>query len=192
MKREIKHHHPESTTVIGVAEKIILLFSHSQSCLTLCYPMDNTPGLPVLHRIQELAQTHIHWVGNAIQPSHPLSSPSLSAFNLSQHQGLIQWVGCSQQVAKVLELQHQSLQWIFRIGFLQVWLVGSTCSTRDSQDPLMNVKISGWMFKEKKDLHSFKVFSSRYLSTIPSRLLHPWDFPGKSIGVGCHHLLLNS
>ena len=92
--------------------------------------------------------------------------PFFFAFNLFQHQNLFQWVSFSHQVAQVLELQHQSLQWIFRIGFLQVWLVGSTCSTRDSQDPLMNVKISGWMFEEKKDLHSIKVFSSRYLSTI--------------------------
>ena len=59
------------------------------SCVRLCNPMDcSTPDFPVLHHLPELAQTHVHCVGDAIQPSHPLSSPSLSAFNLSQHQGL--------------------------------------------------------------------------------------------------------
>ena len=92
--------------------------SVSQSCPTLCDPVDcSTPGFPVLHHLPELAQTHIRWLGDAIQPSHPLSPPS-PAFSLSQHQGLFQWVGSSHQVAKVLELQHQSFQWIFWIDFL--------------------------------------------------------------------------
>ena len=96
--------------------------SLTQSCLTLCDPMDcSTPGILVLHHLLELAQTHVHRVGDAIQPSHPLSSPS-SAFNLSQHQGLFQWVGSSHQVARVLELQlqlqHQSFQWIVSIYVL--------------------------------------------------------------------------
>ena len=92
--------------------------------------------LPVLHQLPELAQTHIHCIGDAIQPSHPLSSPSPPAFNLSQHQGLFQWVSSLQQVAKVLELQlqHQSFQWIFRTDFLYDWLVWSPCSLRDSQE----------------------------------------------------------
>ena len=65
--------------------------SVAQSCLTLCDPNDcSTPGFPVLHRLSELAHTHVHSVGDAIQPSHPLSSPSPPAFNLSQHQGLSQ------------------------------------------------------------------------------------------------------
>ena len=69
----------------------------------LCNPMDcSTPGLPVYYQLLELAQTHVHWVGDAIQPSHPLSSASPPAFNLSQHQGLFQWVSYSHQVAKVL------------------------------------------------------------------------------------------
>ena len=85
----------------------------TQSCLTLCDPMDcSTPGFPVHHQLLELAQTHIHRVGDAIQPSYPLSSPSPSTLNLSQHQGLFQGVSSSHQVAKVLELQlqHQSFQ----------------------------------------------------------------------------------
>jgi len=94
--------------------------SVAQSCPTLCNPMDcSTPGLPVHHQLSEPTQTHVHWVGDAIQPSHPLSSPS-PAFNLSQHQGLFKWVSSLHQVAKVLEseLQHPSFQWIFRTDFL--------------------------------------------------------------------------
>ena len=95
--------------------------SVSQLCLTPCDPMDcSMPGSSVLFYLPECAETHVHWVGDAIQPSHPLSSPSSPAFSLSQHQGLYQWVGSSHQVAKVLELQlqHQSFQWIFRVDFL--------------------------------------------------------------------------
>ena len=87
--------------------------SVAQSCPTLCKPMDSsTPGLPVHHQLPEFTQTHVHWVGDAIQPSHPLLSPSPPTFHLSQHQGLFKWVGSSHQVAKVLEfqLQHQSFQ----------------------------------------------------------------------------------
>ena len=91
--------------------------SVAQSCPTFCDPMDyNMPGIHVHHQLPEPAQTHVHWVSDAIQPSHPLSSPSPPAFNLSQHQGLFQWVSSLHQVAKVLELQHQSFQWIFRTG----------------------------------------------------------------------------
>ena len=95
--------------------------SVAQLCPTLCSPMDcSTPGFTVHHQLPELAQTHVCWVGDAIQPCHPLSSPSAPAFNLSQHQGLFQWVSSSHQVAKVLEfqLQHWSFQWIFRTDFL--------------------------------------------------------------------------
>ena len=99
--------------------------SVAQSCPALCDPMDcSMPGLPVLHHLLELAQTHVHWVGDAIQPAHPLSSPSPLAFNLSQHQGLFQWVSSLHQVAKVLELQlqHQCFQCIFRlISFMIDW-----------------------------------------------------------------------
>ena len=77
--------------------------------LTLFHSMNrSTPSFSVLHYLMELAQTHVHWVGDAIQPSHPLSPPSPQALSLSQHQGLFQYVGSSDQVAKVLELQHQS------------------------------------------------------------------------------------
>ena len=95
--------------------------SVSESCPTPCDLTDSsTPGLPVLHYFPEFAWTYVHWVSDAIQPSHPLSSPSPPALNLSQHQGLFQWVGSSHQVAKVLklQLQRQSFQWTFRVGFL--------------------------------------------------------------------------
>ena len=78
--------------------------SVTQSCPTLCDPMDcSVPGFPVHHQLTKFTQTHVHWISDAIQPSHPLSSPSPPAFNLSQHQGLFQWVSSSQQVNKVLE-----------------------------------------------------------------------------------------
>ena len=93
----------------------------SLSHVWLCDPMDcSTPGLPVHHQLLELAQTHVHRVGDAIQPSHPLLSPSPPALNLSQHQGLFKWVSSLHQVAKVLEfqLQHESFQWTLRTDLL--------------------------------------------------------------------------
>ena len=139
------------THVFYIKEKTLFLFifstiisprsvqfsSVSQSCPTLCDPMNcSTPGLPVHHRLPEYTKTHVHWVGDAIQPSHPLPSPSPPALNLSQHQGLFQWVNPSHQVAKVLEfrLQHQSFQWTPTTDLLQNGLVGSPCSPRDSQE----------------------------------------------------------
>ena len=99
---------------------ILQLSSVAQSCPTLCNLRDcSTPGFPVHHQLPEPAQIHVHWVGDASQPSHPLSSPS-PAFNLSQHQGLFKWVSSLHQVAKGLELQlqHQSFQWLFRTDLL--------------------------------------------------------------------------
>ena len=102
-----------------------MLFSHcccsvTKSCLTLGDHMDcSMTGFPVTHHLLKFAQVHVHWISDAIQTSHPLSSSS-SAFSLSQHQDLFQWVGCSYPMAKVLELQHQhqSFQWVFRDVFL--------------------------------------------------------------------------
>ena len=92
----------------------------AKSCLTLCNPKDCIlPGFPVLHHLPEFAQTHVHWVGDAIESSYPLPHPSPFAFNLSQHHDFFQWLGSSHQVAKILlKLQHQSFQWIFRVDFL--------------------------------------------------------------------------
>ena len=84
----------------------VQFISVAQSCLTLGNPMNrSTPGLPVHHQLLEFTQTHVHWVHDAIQPSHPLSSPSPPAPNPSQHQSLFQWVNSSHEVAKVLEFQ---------------------------------------------------------------------------------------
>ena len=106
--------------------------SVTQSCLTLCDPMNHsTPGLPVHHQLPEFTQTHVHRVGDAIQPSHhlgpffscPQSLPASGSFPMSQ---LFAWGG------KGLEFQHQSFQWTSRTD-LQNGLVGSPCSPRDSQ-----------------------------------------------------------
>ena len=91
-----RHHHIYSSQFSSV----------NQSCPTPCDPMNrSTPGLPVHHQLPEFTQTHVHRVSDAIQPSHPLSSPSLPAPYPSQHQGLFQWVNSSHEVAKVLEFQ---------------------------------------------------------------------------------------
>ena len=100
-------YHPHTT------DNSVQFSSVTQSCPTVCDPMNcSTPGLPVHHQLPEFTQTHVHRVGDAIQPSHPLSSPSPPAHNPSQHQGLFQGVSSSHQVAKALEfqLQHQSFQ----------------------------------------------------------------------------------
>ena len=111
--------------------------SVTQSCLTLCNPINrNMPGLSVHYQLPEFAQIHVRRVGDAIQPSHPLSSPSPPALNLSQHQCLFPRVNSLHEVTKVLEfqLQHHSLQRNPRADLLQNGLVGSPCSPRDSQE----------------------------------------------------------
>ena len=130
------------------------LSSVAKLCLTLCDPMDcSIPVFPVHQQLPEHAQTHIHRVSDAIQPSHPLSLPSPSAFNLSQNQGLYQWVSSSCQMAKVLKVQHQSFQWIFRTDFLSDWLVWSPCCPRDSQESSPTPQ-----FKSINSLVSFYIF----------------------------------
>ena len=102
----------------NVYSKKVQFSSVAQSCQTICNPIDcSRPGFPVHHQLLELAQTHVHRVGDAIQLSHPLSSLFPPALNLSQHQGLFQCISSLHQVAKVLELQlqHQSFQSIFRV-----------------------------------------------------------------------------
>ena len=124
-------------TLKYLPEKIDAFRSVTQSCPTLWDPMDcSTSDLPVHHQILQFTQTRVHWVSDAIQPSHPLSSPSPPALNLSQHQSLFKWVSSLHEVAKGLEfqLQHQSFQWIFRTDFLWKGLAGSLCSPRDPQE----------------------------------------------------------
>ena len=117
------------------------------------------PRLPCPSPTPDFTQTHVHWVGVAIQPSHPLSSSSPPALNLFHHQGLFKWVSSSHQVAKVLEfqLQHQSFQWIFRTDFLKDGLVGSPCRPRDSQ--------------ESSPTPQFKIINSSMLSFLYSPTL---------------------
>ena len=105
--------------------------SFAQSCPW--NPMNGSmPGFPVLYCLPELAQTHVHRVGDAIQPTYPLSSPSPPTFNLSQSGSF----SSSHQEAKVLELQlqHQSFKWVFRVDFLYGWLARSPCCPRNSQE----------------------------------------------------------
>jgi len=113
--------------------------SVTQSCWTLCDPMDcSMPGLPVHSLLLELAQTHVHWVPDAIKPSHPLSSSSPPALNLFQHQGLFQWVSSSHQVTKVLELQlqHQPFQWIFSEKKKNIYVYVYPLSLEPPPDPV--------------------------------------------------------
>ena len=105
--------------------KCMVCYLVTKSCPTFCNPIDcSMPGFLILYYILEFAHIHVHWVGDAIQPSHPVA-PLLLPSNLSQHQGLFKWVSSSHQVAKVLEfqLQHQSFQWTPRmICFRMDWL----------------------------------------------------------------------
>ena len=100
---------------------LICYCSVTESRLTFCDPMDcSMPGSPVLHHLLEFAQLHFHCIGDAVHPSHPLMPSSPSALDLSQHQGLFQWVICAQQMTKILELQHHSFHWIFRVDLLKM------------------------------------------------------------------------
>ena len=158
-----------STRLLFVVQ---LLLSHIQ----LSHPMDcmgcSILGFPVLHHLLEPAQTHIHWVGDAIQPSCPVLSPSPPTFSLSQHQGLYQWVGSSHQVSQVLELQpqHQSLQWIFRIDYFRIYWFD-----------LLEVQVS---LKSLLQQHSSKhQFFSPQVSLWSSSHIHTWTAGEKKIAL---------
>ena len=105
-----------------VRVRLVVVVQSLNCVLTPCNPMNCSmpSGLPVLHYLPRFAQAHVHWVSDAIWPSHPQLPPSPSVLNLSQHQDLFQWVSPLHQVAKVLELQlqYQSFQWPFRFDFL--------------------------------------------------------------------------
>ena len=129
----------------------------------------STPGFPVHHQLPEPTQTDVHWVGDAIQPSHPLLSHFPPAFNLSQqHQGLFRWVTSSHQVAQVLEfqLQDQSFQWIFRTDFFQVGMFGSPCSPGTRKSLLQH--------------HSSKVSIHQCSAFFIVQLSHPYMITGKT------------
>ena len=132
------------------------LSSVAQSCPTLCDPMNHsTPGLPVHHQLPEFTQAHVYQVGDAIQPYHPLSSPSPPAPSPSQHQGLFQSVSSSHKVAKVLEFQlhHQTFQWTPRTDLLKDGLGGSPCSPRDSQESSPKPQFKSINFSALSFLH---------------------------------------
>ena len=131
----------------------------------------STPGLPVHHQLPEFTQTHVHWVGDVIQPSHPLLSPSPPAPNPSQHQGVFQWINSSHEVAKVLEFQcqHQSFQWTsglvsFRIDWLDLLAVQGTLKS---------------LFQH----HSSKASILRHSAFFTVQLSHPYMTTGKSIAL---------
>ena len=156
----------------------------SLSHVWVCSPMDcSMPGFPVHHPLLEATQTHVHWVGDAIQPSHPLSSPSPPTFNLSQHQGLFKWVCSSHQVAKLLEfqLQHQSFQRLisFRMDWVDLLAVQGTLKS-----PLQHHSLSASVLQ----LSAFFIVqcSHPYMTAGKTIALTRWTFVGKVMS-----LLLN-
>ena len=139
---------------------------------------------PVLHQLPEFVQTHVHWVGDASQPSHPVSSLSPPAFNLSQHQGLFQSVSCLHQVAKVLEfqLQHQLFQWIFRVDFLSYWLVWSPCCSRESLESSPAPQFESISSDASLGSAFFRVqLSHPYMTTGKTIALTIWTFVSKVV-----------
>ena len=129
--------------------------SAAQSCPTLCHPMNHSmPGLPVHHQLPEITQTHVHQVHDAIQPSHPLSSPSPPAPNPSQHQGLFQWVNSSHEVAKVLEfqLQHHSLQRNPSLPGIKAWPPNVICFISNSR-PWTSAKLPAYVLYWKPPIN---------------------------------------
>ena len=153
--------------------KISVQFSSvTQSCPTLCDPMNHSmPGFPVHHQFPEFTQTYVHRVSDAIQASHPLSSPSPPASNPSQHQGLFQWVNSSHEVAEVLEFQpqHQSFQWtprtdLFRMDWLDLLAVQGT-------------------LKSLLQHHSSKALILQLSALFTVQLSHPYMTTGKTIAL---------
>ena len=150
--------------------------SVTQSCPALCDSMDcSTWGFLVFHCFPEFVQTHVHWVSDAIQPFHPLSPPSPLALNLFQHQGLIQWVSSSHQVAKVLEFQLESFQWIFSaLGLRMIW---SPYSSRDSQESSPTSQFESINFRPSAFV--MVQLSHLYMTTGKTIALTIWTFVGK-------------
>ena len=138
----------------------------------------STPGFPVHHQLPEFAQIHVYRVGDAIQPSHPLSSPSPPAFSLSQHQGLFQWVSSSHQVAKVLELQlhvspsnEYSGLISFRIDQLDLLAVQGTLKSLQHHSSKASILWPSAFFTVQ--------LSHPYMTTGKTIALTGWTFVGK-------------
>ena len=146
-------------------------FSVTQSCPTLQHHGMYYTGLPYPSPSPWVCHTHVHWVGDAIKPSHPQLPPSPPAFNPYQHQGLFQWISSSHQVAKVLklELQHQSFEWIFKVDFLLDWLVWPPCCPRDSRVFSRLAFLKAWIL--------------RHSAFFMVQLSHPYMSTGKTIAL---------
>ena len=146
-------------------------FSHSVVSDSLRPHERSTPGLPVHHQLPESTQTHVHWVGDAIQPSHPLSSPSPPALNLSQHQGLFKWVSSSHQVVKVLEFQLHISPSNEHPGLISL-----------KMDWLDLLAVQGTL-KSLLQHHSSKASILRHSAFFIVQLSHPYMTTGKTIAL---------
>ena len=163
---------------VNAFKKLCCCCSITKSCPALCDPMNCSTSFPILHYLPEFAQTRDHWVSDTIQPSHPLSSPFPPTFNLSQHQGLFQWVSSLHQVVKVLEfqLQYQSFQWIFRTdSFRMHWLdllaVQGTLKSLQHYSSKASVLQPSTFFVVRLSLP--------YMTTGKAIVLAKWTFVGK-------------
>ena len=159
----------------------------TQSCPTLCNPMDcSSPGFPVLQNFPEFAQTHVHWVGDVIQPFHPLSSPSPLALHFSQHQGLFQWVGSSPQVGpkfwsfnlSISPSNEYSGLISFRIEWFDLLAVQGTLKSlqHHSSKPLQSEG-----HKSLLQHHSLKASILWHSAFFTVQLSHPYMTTGKAI-----------
>ena len=148
--------------------------SVAKSCLTPCDSVDcSVPGFPVLYYLPELAQTHVHWVGDALQLSHPLSSSSPPALNLSQHQGLFQWVGTSHQMANVLVSASASVLPVNIQGWFPLGLTGLiSLHSKGSLNRTMMSKTNPnstnlpFSFLELQDATE-NIYLNQYLNSLP-------------------------
>ena len=147
-----------------LSDSFYLSYLHPHGC--------STPDFPILHHLTEFPQTHVHWVGDAIQPPNPLLSSSPPAFNLSQHRGLFQWVGSSYQVAKALELQlqHQSFQWM--LDWLDLLAVQGTLKS------LLQHHSSKASILQRSAFFMVQL-SYPYMTTGKTIALTTWTFVGK-------------
>ena len=145
-----------------------------------CCPNDcSRPGLPVLQHLLEFAQVYVHCIGVAVQPSHPLMASSPSTLDLSQHQGLFQWVVCVHQMTKILELQlqHQSFHWILRLISLKIdWFVVKLCC----QSLLSILTVQG-TFRSLLKHHSFKAPILQHAAFFTVKFSQPYMTNGKNI-----------
>ena len=130
------------------------------------------PGSPVLQCLLEFAQTHVHWVNDVLQPSNSSSSPSYPVLNLSQHRGLFQWVGSLHQVAKVLDIQHQSFQWIFRyVSFRIDWF--DLLAVQGTPKSLLQHQLESINSSEVSLLYDLTLTSIHYWTEIPFNMEIP-------------------